>query len=62
MRVVCHIPTTPFQIIYRVSHQVKKEHPTLKQFKEQIDKYEGIHEQVGLFQIIIKILKMRFAR
>ena len=60
MRVVCHIPTTPFQIIYRVSHQVKKEHPTLKQFKEQIDKYEGIHEQVGFasdeLQIIFKIL------
>ena len=44
-------------------YQVKKEHPTLKQFKEQIDKYEGIYEQVAFFQdskdelqIIIKIL------
>ena len=45
---------------------MKKEHPTLKQFKEQIDKYEGIHEQVGLssdeLQIIFEILEMRFAR
>ena len=30
-----------------IEYQVKKEHPTLKQFKEQIDKYEGIHEQVA---------------
>ena len=44
---------------------MKKEHPTLKQFKEQIDKYEGIHEQVAYsdkLQIIIKILKTGFTR
>ena len=37
--------------------KVKKEHPTLKQFKEQIDKYEGIHEQVKL---VIKCSNMSF--
>ena len=35
---------------------MKKEHPTLKQFKEQIDKYEGIHEQVRL---VIRLLMIR---
>ena len=42
---------------------MKKEHPTLKQFKEQIDKYEGIHEQVGLVirLLMIRTVKLIFA-
>ena len=42
---------------------MKKEHPTLKQFKEQIDKYEGIHEQVRLVirLLMIRTVKLIFA-